>query len=70
MQFRYKSHYFTGLKHCGSQKVFMIEGQGVNSPAFTTYKAAYNYRKIHELQSHQIFSVRYTIIAEMRLNRN
>lgn len=65
---RSKVHYFTGFKHCGGQKVFMIEGQGTNSHAFTTYKAADNYRKAHELQSYHIFSTRYTIVAEMRSN--
>lgn len=68
MRRKTKPHYFTGFMHCGSQKVFMIEGQGTKSPAFTTYKSAYNYRKDHELQAHRIFSARHTIVAEMRSN--
>lgn len=63
-----KPRYFTGFKHCGSQKVFMIEGQGTNSPAFTTYESADNYRKNHGLQQYRIFSARHTIVAEMRSN--
>lgn len=61
-----KPHYFTGFKHCGSQKVFLIEGQGAKSLAFTTYKSADNYRRNHKIKSHRIFSARYTIVAEMR----
>lgn len=68
MKSKTKLHYFTGFKHCGGQKVFMIEGQGINSLAFTTYRSADNYRKNHGLQSHRIFSARYTTIAEMRSN--
>lgn len=68
MRRKTKPHYFTGFKYCGGQKVFMTEGQGTNSPAFTTYRAADHYRKTHRLQSHHIFSTRYTIIAEMRSN--
>lgn len=68
MRRKTKPHYFTGFKYCGGQKVFMIEGQGTNSPAFTTYKSADNYRKMHGLQLCHIFSTRYNIIAEMRSN--
>lgn len=68
MRRKTKHHYFNGFTHCGSQKIFMIEGQGTKSPAFTTYKSADNYRKMHELQSHRIFSARYTTVAEMRSN--
>lgn len=40
MRRKTKPHYFNGFTHCGSQKIFMIEGQGTKSPAFTTYKSA------------------------------
>lgn len=68
MKHRAKLHYFTGFKHCGSQKVFMIEGQGTNSPAFTTYRSADTYRKNHGIQPHRVFSARYTTIVAMRLD--
>lgn len=58
--------FFTGFKHCGSEKVWMIEGQGTKAPAFTSYKAAANYRNKYNLGKHRIWCCRASIIMRMR----
>lgn len=60
--------FFTGFKHCGNEKVFMIEGQGTKSPAFASYNAAANYRDKHNFGKHRIFSCRASIVMRLRDN--
>lgn len=61
--------FFTGFKHCGSEKVWMIEGQGINAPAFASYKAAANYRDKHNIGKHRIFLAELQLLWECVMTR-